>query len=411
MKQINFMAVFAVFFTMTFHPAATQSLERQSRWTATTIEQTLSHADNNFGFRLFRELNKSEPEKNLLISPFSVASALAMTYNGAVGETKTAMKNTLQLAGFDIDQINLTYKSLFAFLQQLDPEIQMEIANSIWYRQSLPTKDGFIANNAEYYDAEIRALEFDKAESVELINNWVDLKTHGKMREIINKIDPLQQMLIINAVYFKGTWTHPFPEQITKSEPFFHTDGTDVPCQLMSQEGKFAYWEDDIMQAITLPLGNTWFGMSIVLPATDVDLDTLIGSLSQEFWARVTDRLSSVYGQILLPQFEFQYKTELKQALGEIGMSECFDTRADFSNISDTRLFIDDVIHKTYIKTDEKGTEATAVTAVIMLGASVHPDPTPEFTMRVDRPFLFVIHERNSGAILFLGKVLDPTAD
>jgi serpin B len=409
MKQILF-AILALSLSVPALPCGAQSLERRSPRSATAAEQTLSQADNEFGFTLFHSLNNSEPENNLLISPFSVAAALTMTHNGAASETKTVMENTLHLAGLEIDDINRTYKSLLAFLQELDPEVQMEIANSIWYEQSLLVKNDFRDTNTEYYDAEVRALDFAKAVSVEHINNWVDLKTHGKIRTIIDKIDPLQLMFIINAVYFKATWTHPFPENLTKAEPFFRKDGTDVPCQLMSQTGNFAYCDDDTLQAITLPLGNALFGMSIIFPAKNVDIDALISALEQNTWSGITDHLSPAYGNIFFPRFEFQYKAELKEALSKLGMSDCFDVRADFSNISDTPLFIENVIHKTYIKTDEKGTEAAAVTAAVMLGSSVHPDPKPEFTMRVDRPFLFVIHERMSGAILFLGKVLDPTA-
>jgi len=389
---------------------SSQTAGQQTHWETVEPERKLTQAGNEFGFDLFRELNKTDTSINLLVSPLSVSAALAMTYNGAAGETKTAMENTLQLAGWEINDINRTYKSLFATLQQLGRQIQMEIANSIWYRQSLPVKDSFLAVNTEYYDAKIQALDFNDSQAAGIINDWVSEKTHGKIPNIIDRIDPLLQMLLINAVYLKGSWAKPFAEGDTKLEPFYRFDGQKIQCQLMTQDGRFPYWSDGNLQVVDLGLGSPGFGVLIILPANRTDLDTLVTSINGTFWAKLVDRPTSAYGRIFVPKFEFQYEAGLKKYLDVLGMSKCFAPGADFGGISDAPLFIDDVLHKTYVKTDEKGVEAAAVTAVLMLGDAPDSKPKLEFTMRVDRPFLFVIHERTSGAILFLGKVLDPTA-
>jgi serpin B len=387
-----------------------QPAAQQTRWETVEPERTLAQAGNDLGFDLFRELNKTDTGINLLISPLSVAAALTMTYNGATGETKTAMENTLHLAGLEIDDINRTYKSLFAFLQQPGNGIQLEIANSIWHRRSLPVKEIFLAVNTEYHEAKVQALDFDDPQAVGIINDWVAAKTHGKISEVIRHIDPIQQLFLINAVYFKGQWRLSFSEHVTTSQPFFRADGTSIQCRLMTQDDHFSYRSNDDFQAIELPFVGRGYSMTIVLPAKETDIDTIINSLNRESWAADFGNLSPAYGRILIPQFEFQYAAGLKNQLGELGMSECFREGANFKNISDVPLFIDDVLHKTYIKTDEKGAEAAAVTSVEIALCDMGTTPKLEFTMRVDRPFLFVIHERMSGAILFLGKVLDPTA-
>ena len=184
----------------------------------TDFEKRLVEADNTFGFKLFKEINKQDVNKNLFISPLSVSMALGMTLNGANNETQEAMENTLEFHNMTTDDINQSYKSLIQLLRNLDSKVIFQIANSIWYRQGMVFEQAFIDRNKSYFDAVVRALDFNDPGSADIINAWVDDNTHGKITEIVDKpIDPLTVMFLINAIYFKGTWTYEFDKDLTQA--------------------------------------------------------------------------------------------------------------------------------------------------------------------------------------------------
>ncbi len=373
-------------------------------------ERQLSRAGNEFGFRLFQEINNTGNETNLCISPMSVSLALAMVYNGANGATKTAMENTLGFSGMSTEQINISQGMLLDYFQELDSAVQLEIANSIWYRNSFSVKDEFVKVNEEYYDAEVTGLEFNN-QAPKIINNWVNEKTQGLIPEIITDIPPLLRMILINAIYFKGSWTHPFDEDDTQEEQFYLTEDSVTLCPMMFLDRRFSYHANEIFQVIDVPYGQKDYSMTVFLPVPEISVDSLIGLIDRNSWNNWTKRLANAEGMLYLPRFKFAYSATLNPYLSALGMDICFSTQnADFSGISDEYLYINEVIHKAFIETNEEGTEAAAVTSVGMKTLSITP-LSPKFTMRVDRPFLFAIRERQSGAILFLGKVVDPTLD
>ena len=372
------------------------------------VESKLVKADNKFGFNIFKEIVNEDKDSNVFISPLSISMALAMTYNGADGNTKQAMASTLELSDLSITGMNESYQSMIELLMNLDPQVIFQIANSIWYRQEYDVEHDFVDLNRTHFNAEIRALDFNKPNSVNIINNWVDKNTNGKIKEIVQPpIDPQTVMYLINAIYFKGTWTYEFDKKDTRDDKFNLVNGSQVPCKMMVQEKRFRYFENDEFQAIDLPYGDKKFSMIIFLPKPKVDVNTLISMLDSEDFDIWLGRFSKRSGTLYLPKFKIEYGLSLNRALSALGMGIAFTDKADFTKITKRGgLFISEVKHKTFIEVNEEGTEAAAVTSVGMMKTSVGPTP---FVMRLDRPFILMIRENHSRTILFMGKIMEPT--
>jgi len=378
-------------------------------------EKHIVESDNRFGLKLFREITKHDTE-NVFISPLSISMALGMTYNGAEGTTKEAMKNVLELSGLTEQEINESYRNLINLLTQLDPKVIFEIANSIWCREGFPVKEEFVNLNETYFDAEVAALDFSKPDATETINGWVDNKTHGKITDILSPpIDPMTVMFLINAIYFKGAWTYEFDEEDTQEDWFTLPDGSQVRCDMMRQENEFSYFENDLFQAIDLPYGNEKFSMIVFLPKPDINLDSLISELNQENWENWLGSFANDSGKLYFPKFTLEYKITLNDVLTALGMGIAFDSeQADFSGIADLtqlfgNLYISKVLHKTFIEVNEEGTEAAAITVVEIGITSI--GPPSGFIMRVDRPFVLAIRENHSQTILFIGKIVEPLSE
>jgi len=365
-------------------------------------EADLISSDNKFGFKLFNEIVNYDKDKNVFISPLSVGLALGMTYNGARSETQEAMQTTLELHDMNLLEVNEAYKSLIELFINLDPEVQFQIANSIWYLEGFTVEQEFIDLNKNYFNAEVTSMDFSAPGAVDIINSWVNEKTMGKIEEIIDRIDPSAVMFLINALYFKATWTYEFDPENTKDEVFKLEDGTQKPCKLMVLDGNFNCYQDENLLAMELPYGVGDYSMTIILPQHGIAIDDVIGSFNQENWDHWNSQFTEKAAQVHLPKFKLEYELELKEVLTALGMGVAFHGGADFTGInSDAALYISRVLHKTFIDVNEEGTEAAAVTVVEMRDFS-------SYNMRVDRPFAFIISEKNSGTILFMGKVMDP---
>jgi len=372
----------------------------------TAEEQLLIESDTNFGLTLFRELSATQTESNIFISPLSVAMALGMTLNGASGETYTAMKNTLELQGLTEEQINQSFQSLIELLTNLDQDVIFEIANSIWIRLGYPVLNEFKETNQTYFDAEIRELDFSLPEAVDIINGWISDKTHGKIENALDRIDPLAMLYLINAIYFKGTWTYQFEEADTYDAQFSKEDGTLVSCKMMRIEQDLAYWRGDDVQILDLPYGNGKFSMTIILPDYGKTVDEIIATMTPDKWTQWLGNLYTTALTIGLPRFKLEYDILLNDILEALGMGVAFSDFADFSRINpDGDLYISRVIHKTFVDVNEEGTEAAAVTIVEICETSIGK------MMIMDRPFIFAIRENHSNTILFIGKLVEPPAE
>ncbi len=374
----------------------------------TQSEQKVTNAGEQFGISLFKTL-AAEEESNIFISPLSVSMALGMTLNGAAGGTETAMRQTLGFGDMDRDEINKAYASLIELLTGIDPNVQFEIANSIWMEAQFKVAPEFIDLNKTFFDALVQAIDFGNPSTPDQINAWVDAKTHGKIDKIIETIDPQTVMYLINAIYFNGTWTYEFNKDDTQDDNFRVDENTGVQIPFMRQTNdKFPYFSNDMMQAIDLPYGNGQFRMTVLLPRYGKTTDDILQQLTPQAWAEWMRSFVEQRGTIKLPKFKLEYKKSLVKALSSLGMGVAFTDRADFSGINKNGgLLITDVLHKTFVDVHEQGTEAAAVTAV-EVGVTSIGGGGGGFYMRVDHPFIFALREKSSGVILFIGKVNNP---
>jgi len=366
-------------------------------------EQKMAEASNEFAFDIFEETAVANGHNNLMISPLSISYALGMTYNGANGTTEEAMRDMLAYGDLTDQEVNESYWNLTQMLTQLDPLVVFEIANSIWYRTGFQVEQEFIDINQEYFDARVSDIDFSKNSACDIMNGWIADKTHNKIREVIEcPIDPLTMMFLINAIYFNASWRFEFDPDSTRLQKFYLSDGSTVMRDMMWQENAFRMLYEDDFCAVDLPYGDSSFSMTLFLPAYGKTIDDLIPLFNQESWQIWMNSFIIDSTNLYLPKFKFGYGDTLNNELVNLGMGIAFSGGADFTGINkDGGLFISKVIHKTHIQVDEKGTEASAVTVVEMTMG-------PGSSVRLNKPFLFVIHDSYTGAILFMGIVEDP---
>ncbi len=372
------------------------------------LEKQVVSADNSFGISLFNRINQTETGKNVIVSPLSVSMAFGMALNGADGSTKTAIQNTLGYQGFSDQDINQSYRNIIDIFTQLDPKVQFQIANSIWYRTGLQVESTFVNVNRMYFDAEVQALNFSDPQAKTIINDWVNQKTHGLIDKILeNDIPPYMIMYLINALYFKGTWTTSFDSTKTVDSYFTTDGGVQEQCRLMTAGGELLCLEDQSIQAVDLPYGNGAYEMIVILPKHGINIDDFVTGLTKSGWEQMLAKLAKREGTLYMPRFKLSDRRKLNEYLKAMGMSVAFSQdSADFTRICHNiagRIYIDEVLHKTCIEVNEEGTVAAAVTSIGFGVTSVGPS---EFVMTVDHPFISCIRESSSGSLLFIGKVV-----
>ena len=365
-------------------------------------------ANTKFGFKLFSEILKQDSKKNVFVSPTSVAIALSMTYNGADGETQQAMAKALELQGVSLQDINQGNDTLKATLENADPAVQLSIANSLWAKQGIGFKPDFLQRNQQFYGAKVTELDFGKPDAPKIINNWVKENTRGKIDQIVQQIQPDDVLFLINAIYFKGKWTKEFDKSQTTERPFYLSDGTQKQHPMMSQSGRYRYYENDSFQAVTLPYGTERLSLYVFLPRENTSLDAFQQQLAVENWQQWMNQFQLRRGSIQLPRFKFEYDIQLNTALKSLGMEAAFDgSRANFSNMTSASVKIDEVKHKTFVEVNEEGTEAAAATSVRATLTSARMPEEP-FQMVVDRPFFCAIRDNQTGTVLFMGSIREP---
>ncbi|MBI2761822.1 MAG: serpin family protein [Chloroflexi bacterium] len=368
----------------------------------------LAPSYNSFGFGLFRESVAASDGKNVVLSPLSVAIALTMAYNGAGGQTRAEMERMLNVTGMSLADVNAATAALRQSLAGADAKVRLDIANSIWARQGFAFEQDFLDRNRRLFDARVSELDFGGPAAVDVINAWVSENTNGRIDSIIDEINADQVMFLINAVYFKGEWKARFDPARTTDGSFRLADGTSKTVPMMSQGGEYLYLQADGAQVLTLPYGDGRFNMTLMLPPEGVSAAELAARLDAATWADWLARLRPMDGDIALPRFKLSYKATLNEQLKALGMRDAFDeARADFSGMRRTppSLVIDEVKHKTFIEVNEEGTEAAAVTSIGVRVTSAGP----RFRFVADRPFLFAIQDSQTGAVMFLGAISDPS--
>jgi len=337
-----------------------------------------------------------------------------MTVNGAGGATRDSMLAALQLGGLAMADVNAGYRGVIDLLRGLDPRVELTIANSIWYRTGVQPGQGFLDDTRTYFDADVRALDFGAPTAARTINDWVSAQTGGRIPAIVDDPIPAEDvMYLINAIYFKGSWTQQFDPALTRSRLFDLRGGGSVTVPMMAhgEKAPARYHRDaDGTIVVDLPYGGGAWAMTIVLPPSAPGIDALVSGLTEARWDGWMASLDSAGVFVTMPKYTLRWELELKAVLSALGMGIAFrqDCTPDFSRLLPAGCaYISKVKHKTFVEVNEEGTVAAAVTSV---GVGVTSAPS-ELRIVVDRPFLVAIRERLTGTILFLGRVTNPAAN
>lgn len=371
----------------------------------TRSEQAITTAGNEFAFNFFRTVTENEEKENVFISPLSASIALSMTANGAQNNTLNEMVNTLGFKDFTLEELNNYYQKLTNALLAVDNTTSLGLANSIWIKNGFEVKTPFIDANRLKYDAQVEYLDFASPKALETINGWCADKTNKRITKVLDFIDPDARLFLINALYFKGTWVCQFEKKNTHEGPFTDINGATHPMELMQQVTNLPYTADEDVQILEMPYGNEAFSMVVVLPQTNKDIDAVIANLTPDTWNRWMETLGTKEVDVMLPKFKLEYERDLIDDLTLMGINDAFSaTAADFGAMSAAELHIGLVKQNTFVEVNEEGTEAAAVTVVGMIENAAGPDPGP-ITFHATRPFLYIIKEKSTGAILFMGKM------
>lgn len=371
-------------------------------------------AANSFSASLFDQVAAGEQGKNFFISPFSVSMALAITLNGASGQTYTDMAKTLGLSGVSNAQINDSYQSLMAMFSGLDPSVKFDIANSIWFRNTFAVQDSFVNVDSTFFDAKVAPLDFNSPNAANVINSWVSSHTNGKIQSVIQlPIDSSQVMFLINALYFDGCWKYSFDSKNTRLDSFYLPNGSTESDSMMVVHDTLNYYSDSVFTVVELPYGDTDYSMIVLLPTRAASAMSTIGTLSEGEINGIIGGLKPEDVQLTLPKFKVKYSTKLNGVLGKMGMGNAFSGAADFTRINpEVHLCISEVLHKTYIDVNEQGTEAAAVTVVDVATVSIAGGhPISPIMVDANRPFAFLIKENRGNTILFMGSVVQPSVE
>jgi serine protease inhibitor len=373
-------------------------------------QQKLASANIGFAFKLLKQLAKDQPGTNIFVSPYSASTVLQMACNGAGGQTKTEMQQVLGTTDLAAEALNAANKDCDRALNSLGTNVVLTTANALWYRKGTPVKPAFISCNQQFFGATVDALDFNDPRSVGIINAWASEKTHGRINGIADGlIDPLTELVLANAVYFKGRWLVPFEAKGTKDRVFHLRAGRQKQVPMMEQTRMFTYRRGSGYQAVRLRYLQWNLSMYVFLPDAGSSPEKLIGIMTGDTWQRVTQPgFSEREGTVVLPRFKVEYGVELKEPLKALGMRAAFG-KADFSGISDESLFVSAVRQRAFVEVNEEGTEAAAVTGM-PIPSGIEENPPKPFQMIVDRPFLFLIEDQLTRMILFMGVVYDPGA-
>lgn len=384
-------------------------MERATKALSEGTPAKVRTALNDFGFALFGRVLKSEPANNVTVSPASLYLAMGMAYNGAGGETQKAMAKSLGIEGVALQDLNTANKDISTSLAGGDAGVLLEIANSVWAHQGVDFEAAFLGRLKDFYGATAQSLDFSAPESVKTINDWVHLSTHERIPTIIDKIEADTVLFLINAVYFKGDWTDPFKKDLTENRDFHLLDAKTKSHPFMTRRGDYDFYAGEGMRIVRLPFGKGRLGMIFLLPDANASRAEFEKKLTAKNWADWTAKMRQTTGTVVLPKFKLEYEKTLTETLKSMGMAPAFDPKeADLSGMrSEKDLFLQYVIHKTFVQIDEQGAEAAAVTGMTVGVTSAAP-PLKEFEFVADRPFYFAIQDRSTGIVLFLGSMADP---
>ena len=370
-------------------------------------EKTIK-GNNTFAFSLYEKIN--DEEENVFFSPYSISSALAMTYNGAEGVTQKEMMEVLKFSD-NKEELSSDFRRLNQDLSSLkQKDLKLHIANSLWCQENFNFKQEFLDLNTKYYDAGIQKVNFEEnyKEVRNEINKWVEDNTNNKIEELIQKgmLDAMTRLVLVNAIYFKGMWEFPFKPENTKEDTFYVYSECMTKTDFMNREMSAKYFKDDLAEVIELPYAGKSLSMMIVMPKKKYGMKELEEKLDQELYNTYRKSVYTKKVKVSIPKFKINAGYELNDPLSGLGMESAFGKNANFSGMTDkTDLYISNVVHKSFVEVNEEGTEAAAATGVVMRKTTAIMDSVK---FEADHPFIFFIKDNKTGSILFMGRVMNP---
>jgi serpin B len=371
----------------------------------------VAEGDNQFALQLYQALRGNEG--NLFFSPYSISTALAMTYAGARGDTQQQMAQVLHLPSMTQEQLAQAFGEIIKDLNKRGGggKYELRVANALWGQQGYKFLPAFTELVEKQYGGMLRTVDFVTAaeQARQTINAWVDRQTNGKIKDLIGPgvLNAMTRLVLTNAIYFKGNWASQFEKDRTRDQPFTLVDGKQVQVPMMNQQARFGYAETDALQALEIPYVGDELSMVVLLPRKTDGIKELQEQLTGENLSKWLGQIGKREVIVWMPKFKMTDKFDLSKTLQSMGMTDAFTQRADFSGMAGNRdLLISAVIHQAYVDINEEGTEAAAATGVTVSLTSVGPQTTPVF--RADHPFLFLIRDKPSGSILFLGRAMNP---
>lgn len=400
MKYLLSFLLISVFFLQSCEKGSIEKENKPESFTTIAKGAQVVKANNNFAFNLFKEIAMVEEDENFMISPVSASLALNMVYNGAENQTKEAFATMFDYGNATIEETNAVNKNMIEHLTYSGYGSTFNIANSLWIRNSFPVKKGFINVNKEFYDAEVFNMDFSDSKTKDIINNWASDKTNGKIPEVIKSVSSDIVMYAINALYFKANWKYEFKLEDTKDLPFYDESGTTKNVAMMSMEQTLNTYSNETFTSVVLPYKDDAYNMTLLLPNQDKKVSDIIAILNQENWNAWQAKYYQRNIQLTMPKFKASYKKMFNQPLMNLGLGIAFSGGADFSSLSDVPVQISFVLQKTFIDVNEVGTEAAAVTVVGIETTSAGGN-----SVVFNKPFLYVITNKETGTICFMGKV------
>jgi serine protease inhibitor len=324
--------------------------------------------------------------------------------NGAEGETQQSILNTIDYGSFSAAEVNEAYKGLTSLLETTDNKVELGLANSIWHTDKFHVQNTFANIIRDSYDGTVQGLDFENSDgSKRIINGWVEQKTHDRIKNLIEEISPDQVMFLVNAIYFKGDWAYKFDKSKTKPATFTTPTG-EITTDLMFSEGvTMNFYADEKIQLVDIPYGNGQFNLTVLMPLQAAEVKSFIDNLNAEDLSYWISQSNKITAQLQLPKFKMEWKMDLKKKLAEMGMS-----MNGFPNLFEENvpLAISSIVHQSFVEVNEEGSEAAAATAVSIVLTSAPPEPT---TIALDKSFVFMIREKHTGIILFIGQLIDPS--
>ncbi|MBI5684280.1 MAG: serpin family protein [Verrucomicrobia bacterium] len=374
--------------------------------------QTQREGNTAFACELYAKLAGAAGDANVFFSPHSISTALAMTSAGARGDTGAQMVKTLHFEP-DPAKRHAAFAAMEANLNAVQKKgrVKLSVANSLWPQKDFALLESFLGLVRQNYGASVTPLDFSATETArKTINTWVEDKTNQKIRDLIpgGVLSAATRLVLVNAIYFKGDWASPFMAGATRPQPFRLLSGQTAQAPLMFQMKHFGYTEDETTQVLEMPYAGDDLSMLVLLPKKTGGLAALENSLTPANLAKWTQSMSSPEVRVYLPKFKMTCRFGLNDTLKAMGMGDAFDPgRADFSGMDGGRnLFISAALHKAFVEVNEQGTEAAAATGI---GIALTSLPAPPIEFRADHPFLFLIREKSTDSILFIGRVTNPT--